>query len=551
MIELIEELLREEVRLVLEAGFEHCYVFGTGGEGYAVDTRRFRQVVDIFHEEVDGKPVSAMVGVIGLSTVQIVERLEYAHDVGFRMFQISLPSWGPLDDDEVLRFFSDVCGTFPDSRFLHYNLPRTKRVLGGRDYAKIIPVVPNLVATKTTGGGMAGAEELIRHAGELQHFMGEGNFPHGAMFGEASLLASYAELAPRKTYALFEAGRTGDAGELMRLQHAFATAGHGPVGQAEARPAHGRRVRQDAGQARDAPRVPAPPAVAVPRLRRGRLPGLPALPPGRVRRLARTDRGDRLGMTAARGALPTVAPATIEALRALDAATIYNVLKGLGRAEPGSYSGPELRCLFPELGTLVGYAVTSEWTGGEPDAPNEDYLALLELIESMPKPVVSVLVDVGSRPGRSGIAGDGMMREFQVLGAAGAVVAGSIIDIAGMEKLSFPVYATGVVPAYDDMRMAGFGHPVDVGPLRVVTGDLLVADRTGVLRVPVDAADAVIAGLPGFRALEASVAELLDRPGLTAAQMRAWYEQNEPAFLGGDESSSETLKRVVREAATD
>ena len=256
-------------------------------------------------------------------------------------------------------------------------------------------------------------------------------------------------------------------------------------------------------------------------------------------------------MTAARAALPTVALATIEALRALDAATIYNVLKGLGRAEPGSYSGPELRCLFPDLGTLVGYAVTSEWTGGEPDAPNEDYLELLELIESMPKPVVSVLVDVGSRPGRSGIAGDGMMREFQVLGAAGAVVAGSIIDIAGMEKLSFPVYANGVVPAYDDMRMAGFGQPVDVGPLRVATGDLLVADRTGVLRVPVDAADAVIAGLPGFRALEASVAELLDRPGLTAAQMRGWYEQNEPAFLGGEESSSETLKRVVREAATD
>src|SRR5439155_24400062 len=95
--ELVEDLLREEVRLVLAAGFEHCYVFGTGGEGYAVDTRRFRQVVDVFHEEVDGKPVSAMVGVIGLSTVQIVERLEYAHDVGFRMFQISLPSWGPLD----------------------------------------------------------------------------------------------------------------------------------------------------------------------------------------------------------------------------------------------------------------------------------------------------------------------------------------------------------------------------------------------------------------------------------------------------------------------
>ena len=51
--------------------------------------------------------------------------------------------------------------------------------------------------------------------------MGEGNFPHGALLRESSLLASYAELSPRQTFALFEAGRTGDAGELMRLQHAF------------------------------------------------------------------------------------------------------------------------------------------------------------------------------------------------------------------------------------------------------------------------------------------------------------------------------------------
>lgn len=221
--ELVDEIFREEVRQVFEAGFRHIYVFGTGGEGYAVDTRRFRQVVDTFYEETRLLDASPMVGVIGLSTVQILERIEYAYDVGFRMFQISLPSWGPLNDDELLRFFSDTCGRYPDARFLHYNLPRTKRVLTGRDYARIIAAVPNLVATKTTGGGIAAAEELLRHAGELQHFMGEGNFPHGSMFGECSLLASYAELSPRMTFSLFEAGRTRAEGELMRIQHAFQT----------------------------------------------------------------------------------------------------------------------------------------------------------------------------------------------------------------------------------------------------------------------------------------------------------------------------------------
>jgi dihydrodipicolinate synthase/N-acetylneuraminate lyase len=219
--ELMESMFREEVRDVLAAGFRHCYVFGTGGEGYAVDTVSFRRVVDVFYEETRGEGVEPMVGVVGLSTAQIVERISYAHGVGFRAFQISLPSWGPLNDTELLRFFTDVCGTFPDSRFLHYNLPRTKRVLTGADYARIIPAVTNLVATKTTGGGLPAAEELLRNAPELQHFMGEGNFPHGAMYGECSLLASYAELSPRMTFALFEAGRTRDMGELMRLQHAF------------------------------------------------------------------------------------------------------------------------------------------------------------------------------------------------------------------------------------------------------------------------------------------------------------------------------------------
>ena len=246
-----------------------------------------------------------MVGVIGLSTAQIVERIEYAHDVGFRMFQISLPSWGPLDDDELLRFFSDVCGPFPDSRFLHYNLPRTKRVLTGRDYARIIAEVPNLVATKTTGGGMAGAEELIRHAGELQHFMGEGNFPHGSMFGEC--VAPRVVCGARRramTFALFEAGRTRDAGELMRLQHAF------------------QRWAPDLW-AQPAPGPHMDGAYDKMLVKLGMLPEFPLrlLSPYRgfteddyracrrflqaeVRRLARTDGGDRLGVTAARGRSP-------------------------------------------------------------------------------------------------------------------------------------------------------------------------------------------------------------------------------------------------------
>ena len=114
-----------------------------------------------------------------------------------------------------------MCAAFPDSVFLHYNLPRTKRVLNGGDYSRLIPLVPNLVATKTTSGGIDSGEDLVRSAGALQHFLGEVNFAHGSMFGECSLLASYGELAPARTWEYFEAGRRRDVGRLFELQTDF------------------------------------------------------------------------------------------------------------------------------------------------------------------------------------------------------------------------------------------------------------------------------------------------------------------------------------------
>jgi dihydrodipicolinate synthase/N-acetylneuraminate lyase len=215
-----EAMFRREVQLVLEGGFDHLYVFGTGSEGYAVDLPRFTQVARALWDEA--KDAYPMIGAIGLSTAQIVEKLRIAYDIGFREFQVSLPSWGVLSDEEVGRFFVDVCGTFPDASFLHYNLPRTKRVLAGVHYARLIRDVPNLVATKNTGGGLDGAVDLVRQAPELMHFMGEWNYPHGAMLGEVGLLATMAELTPVRCRELWQAGLDRDVVTLFTLQHDFA-----------------------------------------------------------------------------------------------------------------------------------------------------------------------------------------------------------------------------------------------------------------------------------------------------------------------------------------
>jgi len=216
-----ESIFRREMRHARGTGFDHLYIFGTAGEGYAVNLDQFRQVTEVFWDETRQGGVHTMVGALGLSTATIVERVAIAYRLGFRMFQVALPSWGALNDAELLTFFKDLCGTFPDASFLHYNLPRAKRVLEGADYRRIVDAVPNLVATKNTGGGLPRAADLMTHAPELQHFFGEQNFPHGCMYGECSLLSSLGPIAPEATFGLFEAGRSGQVERMFRLQHHF------------------------------------------------------------------------------------------------------------------------------------------------------------------------------------------------------------------------------------------------------------------------------------------------------------------------------------------
>ncbi len=79
-----ETIFRQEIRHFLSLGFQDMYIFGTAGEGHAVDTDRFNQIVEVFREETGGDGITPMVGVIGQSTANVIERISLAYRAGFR-----------------------------------------------------------------------------------------------------------------------------------------------------------------------------------------------------------------------------------------------------------------------------------------------------------------------------------------------------------------------------------------------------------------------------------------------------------------------------------
>jgi dihydrodipicolinate synthase/N-acetylneuraminate lyase len=211
-----EAIFRRGVGAML-AGTKHLYVFGTAGEGYAVTEQQFDQIVAAFAEEMRRGNAEPMVGVISLSLATILDRIDRCRNRGVRHFQISLPSWGALTEVELFEFFRQVCGRFRDCQFIHYNLPRTKRMVTGKEYGRLAKEHPNLVATKNCGDSMTHIQSLLEDSPQLQHFLSEMGYVYGSLFGECGLLASFIMSWP-KMQALLEAGKRRDFPTLATLQ---------------------------------------------------------------------------------------------------------------------------------------------------------------------------------------------------------------------------------------------------------------------------------------------------------------------------------------------
>lgn len=94
------------------------------------------------------------------------------------------------------------------------------------------------------------------------------------------------------------------------------------------------------------------------------------------------------------------------------------------------------------------------------------------------------------------IAGIGnlMATTAKVRGLAGAVIDGGARDTEDIERLAFPVFSRSITPATSVGRLVAVAKqvPVTCAGVSVRPGDYIVADRDGVVVVPLDKVDRVI-----------------------------------------------------------
>ena len=188
-----------------------------------------------------------------------------------------------------------------------------------------------------------------------------------------------------------------------------------------------------------------------------------------------------------------LSPEQIEALRKIDSPTVSNaIIDAFKVRDPtDGYASLDLRCMFPDLGPMVGYAVTCTADSTTPGGtPPRNLLSLYEAVAAAPKPAVVVIQDIGVNRLKSLHAGDMMMTMFQRLGAVGLVTDGGVRDLARARRNApgFQVYARGTVVSDGTLHVVEVGITVAVCGLVIRPGDLLHGDESGLLTVPIEIA---------------------------------------------------------------
>jgi 4-hydroxy-4-methyl-2-oxoglutarate aldolase len=217
----------------------------------------------------------------------------------------------------------------------------------------------------------------------------------------------------------------------------------------------------------------------------------------------------------------------------IDTPTITNVVATypknplcLGLYNPWTenwYTDTSIRCIYPEMGAIVGYAVTCVYGLPDPNYTGRlSFMDVVDALDAMKKPTILVIQQKwpAELMAKAGLAGEIMVTSMKAVGCIGMLSNGPSRDVDAVRRLNFQMLLGGVSPGHGDMAVHAVNVPVSVGGMDVAPGELIHMDENGAVKFPADKAEQVLENAK--RMLEGEAGHLARlRAATTAAAVRA------------------------------
>lgn len=210
----------------------------------------------------------------------------------------------------------------------------------------------------------------------------------------------------------------------------------------------------------------------------------------------------------------------LDALRRYDTCTIANAIETFDvQPRSAGFASPQIRCIFPHMGVMVGYAVTARSRAAQPADGNYSRHGWWDAIVAAPAPRVAVIQDLDDPP-VGAFWGEVQSNIHKALGCIGCVTNGGVRDLREVEPLGFQYYAGSVMVSHAYVHMIDFGTAVTVGGLQIKPGDLIHADLHGVQVIPETIAREIPAAAEKIIAKERTIISLCQSPAFSLDELK-------------------------------
>ena len=181
--------------------------------------------------------------------------------------------------------------------------------------------------------------------------------------------------------------------------------------------------------------------------------------------------------------------ARLAELRSWNTPTIYNGWEQVTKADAGKdgFNVEECRDFMPEMGAMIGYAVTVIIEPSNAEHRRENPKAWSEYrryVASVPGPKIVVVQDL-DKPGTFGsFWGEVNANIHRALGCVGTITDGSIRDVDEMYNAGFKALARRLSVGHAYSVPVKWNCEVEVFGRRIKPGQLIHADKHGFLAIP-------------------------------------------------------------------
>ncbi|PYL01121.1 MAG: transferase [Verrucomicrobia bacterium] len=215
----------------------------------------------------------------------------------------------------------------------------------------------------------------------------------------------------------------------------------------------------------------------------------------------------------------------LDGLRKLSTPTVSNAIELFNvRPRNQGFMSPDIRCLFPDFGVMAGYAVTGRFAANQPGTRPASRYDFWKHVLEIPEPRVLVLQDLDQPPGVGAYFGEVQTHIHRRLGCVGVVTNGCVRDLDEVRELGFHYFARGICVSHAYVHLIDFGSPVNVGATTVHPGDLIHADKHGVLVLPVEIARDIPAAAAKIAGREQRIVGHCGSPDFSLEELKRLFE---------------------------